>query len=161
MRPRRRIVLMVALALGLLATQRAADALARYRFGVNETASLPNWAFVVDRRNRRPRRGDLVQLIAPDNPYYPHGAAFVKHIWGLPGDVVTRKGREYFVAGHDVGAAKPLSQTGRATTLGPTGIIPPGRYYVGAASPDSFDSRYAQIGWIAADRVIGVAEPVL
>jgi conjugal transfer pilin signal peptidase TrbI len=158
---RRRIAITVGLGLALIAGQRALGLATRYGFGLNQTTSLPNWAFIIDHQNRRPRRGDLVQFIAPDNPYYPRGAAFVKHVWGLPGDLVVRRGRDYAVAGRAAGTAKPFSQTGRATTLGPIGIIPPGHYYVGTASADSLDSRYGEIGWIRADRILGVAAPVL
>lgn len=161
MTTRYRIAVMIAGALALLAARSAADTAARYKFGINETTSLPNWAFIVDLQNRRPQRGDLVRFTAPDNPYYPHNSQFVKHILGMPGDRVERRGREYFVAGRDVGFAKPFSQTGRATSLGPTGVIPPDRYYVGTASKDSLDSRYGEIGWIGRERIIGVAEPVL
>jgi len=133
----------------------------RYNFAVNETNSLPNWAYVTDLANRAPRRGDLVNFVAPDNRYYPRGARFVKHAWGVPGDVVTRVDRTYFVNGRNVGVAKPFSQTGAATAPGPVGIIPPHHYYVGTPSKDSLDSRYRDIGWIDAGRIVGVARPIL
>ena len=161
MRYSSRILLLAAATFAFVGANILADTAGRYRFGINETTSLPNWAFVIDRSNRQPKRDQLVQFIAPDNPYYQHGSPFVKHVWGLPGDKVERRGREYFVAGRDAGFAKPFSQTGRATSLGPVGVIPPGHYYVGTASKDSLDSRYGEIGWIAADHLIGVAEPVL
>jgi len=156
-----RILLMAAATFAFVCAENLADMAGRYRFGINETTSLPNWAFIVDRNNRRPRRDQLVQFVAPDNPYYLHGSPFVKHVWGLPGDRVERRGREYYIGGRDLGFAKPFSQTGRPTSLGPVGVIPPGHYYVGTASKDSLDSRYGEIGWIAADHLIGVAEPVL
>ena len=161
MRSRSRILLMAVAAIAFIGARTLADGVGRYRFGINETSSLPNWAFIIDRSNHRPQRGQLVQFIAPDNPYYPHGSLFVKHVWGLPGDQVERRGREYFIGGRDLGFAKPFSQTGRATSLGPIGIIPAGHYYVGTVSRDSLDSRYGEIGWIDSDRIVGVAEPVL
>ena len=145
----------------LLGAQQAAAAAARYSFGVNETNSLPDWAFITDLQNRRPQRGQEVQFVAPDNRYYPHGARFVKKVWGVPGDLVTRVGRTYFVNGRSVGYAKEHSQEGFPTNLGPTGVIPPEHYYVGSESRDGFDSRYAEIGWIGRERVVGVSTPVL
>ncbi len=161
MRMPSRILLLAAAMFAFVGARNLADMAGRYRFGINETTSLPNWAFVIDRANHRPRRDQLVQFIAPDNPYYPHGSPFVKHVWGLPGDLVERRGREYYIAGRDLGFAKPFSQTGKATSLGPTGVIPAGHYFVGTASKDSLDSRYGEIGWIGADRIVGVAEPLL
>ena len=59
--------------------------------------------------------------------------------------------------GLPVGWAKPFS-TGRAPlTLGPTGVIPAGHYYVSGTHPDSLDSRYALAGWIPRDALIGRA----
>ena len=161
MRMRSRILVLAAATFAFVGARNLADMAGRYRFGINETTSLPNWAFIIDRGNRRPKRDQLVQFIAPDNPYYPHGSPFVKHIWGLPGDRVERRGREYYIGERDLGFAKPFSQTGKATSLGPVGVIPAGHYYVGTASKDSLDSRYGEIGWISADRIVGVAEPVL
>ena len=132
-----------------------------YVLGFNETSSLPNWAFVIDKWNKDPRRGDYVSFVAPDNRYYPHGSVFVKYVWGVAGDRVSLRGREFFVGDHDVGFAKLHSKTGVATHLGPTGVIPFGRYYVGTPSKDSLDSRYADIGWIDRARIVGVAKPVL
>lgn len=157
----KRVLAVWALALVIFGGEEAWRFSQRYAFGINETDSLPNWAFVVDRQDHAPRRGELVTFIAPDNPYYPRGARFTKIAWGAPGDVVTRVGREYFVNGRSGGVSKPFSQTGRATTLGPTGVIPPGRFYVGTPHKDSLDSRYGEIGWIGAERIVGVARPVM
>ena len=74
---------------------------------------------------------------------------------------VSRRGREYFVNGRDVGYAKPRSQAGFATTLGPVGVIPADRYFVGTPMKDSFDSRYGEIGWIPRARTVGVAASIL
>jgi conjugal transfer pilin signal peptidase TrbI len=41
--------------------------------------------------------------------------------------------------------------------LGPTGILPAGRYYVRAPHPDSLDSRYWLTGWISDAQIIGRA----
>jgi len=157
----KRVALVWGSALAVLIAANLTSSFARFSFGINETDSLPNWAFIVDKANHSPRRGELITFLAPDNPYYPRGARFTKIVWGVPGDRVDRIGRDYFVAGRAAGFAKRYSQTGRATRLGPTGIIPPGRYYVGTPHKDSLDSRYGEIGWIEQSRIIGVARPVL
>ena len=157
----KRVLVVWSGALAVLAGGEAWSLGQRYGFGINETDSLPNWAFLVDKANHAPRRGELVTFIAPDNPYYPQGARFTKIVWGVPGDVVSRVGRDYFVAGRAVGRSKPFSLTGRATALGPTGVIPPGHYYVGTPHKDSLDSRYGEIGWIGSERIVGVDRPLL
>jgi len=133
----------------------------RFTFGVNETESLSHWAFVTDHRRRTPKAGDLVDFVAPPNPYYPRGARFVKVVYGVEGQLVERRGLEVFVAGRRVGRAKTHARDGRATRLGPTGPIPPGRYFVGTPHPDGYDSRYAEIGFISRTDIVGVARPIL
>ena len=44
---------------------------------------------------------------------------------------------------------------------GPTGVLPRGCYFVATPNKDSFDSRYAAIGWICRAQVIGVGEAIL
>ena len=161
MRTRSRIAVIFAGAAVVIAARQGAAAMARYKFGVNETTSLPNWAFIVDHENRRPRRGDIVEFLAPPNRYYPKDAPFIKHVYGAPGDLVTRQGREYYVNGRDVGYAKPRSQAGYPTTLGPVGLIPADHYFVGTPMKNSFDSRYGEIGWIPRARIVGVAASIL
>lgn len=137
------------------------DLLNRYHVGLNRTESLDDWGYIVDSRNRSPKRGDLVEFVVPDNRYYPAGASFVKRVAGVPGDLVERRGEHVFVAGRDVGRVKTHDRQGRPVEAGPTGVIPPGRLYVAGDHQDSLDSRYAVIGLIETRRVIGVGEAIL
>lgn len=144
-----------------LGYQAAAEALQRYRFGLNETESLPNWAFVADQRNRRPKRGDLVAFIPPANRFYPEGMAFAKIVGGVPGDLVEVRGRGFYVAGRYVGEAKTHSQDGEPVEMGPTGRLPPGHYFLYTPHLDSLDSRYRLVGWVPQARILGVAKAVM
>lgn len=157
----RRVLMLSALLALILLGRGAADTAARWRFSINMTDSLPNWAFVVDLRDRRPDRGELVAFAPPPNRWFAPGAVFTKQVAGVPGDAVERHGRDFYVAGRFVGQAKPVSKDGTPTSLGPVGTIPPGRYFVVTGHPDSLDSRYAEIGWIDTSRILGVARPVL
>ena len=129
---------------------------ARYVIGVNVTASLPYRLFIIDKGDH-PERSQYVAFRWPGGGPYAAGATFVKQIIGIPGDVITQVNRSFFVNGHSVGLAKPLSQSGQALALGPTGTLPSGRYYVRAPHPDSLDSRYALLGWISESQIIGRA----
>jgi conjugal transfer pilin signal peptidase TrbI len=152
-------------ALGLLAAvlgiKAGAAVLHRYRFALNQTESLPYWAFLVDQADRRPARGQLVAFIPPPNRFYPPGMAFGKIVAGVPGDRVERRGRSFFVAGRYVGEAKPRSKDGVPVAPGPVGQIPSGSYFLFTPHRDSLDSRYAVIGWIPQSRILGVAKGVL
>lgn len=133
----------------------------RYQFGVNLTESLSDWGYLVDTENTAPKRGEYVQFYPPTNRFYPSRTPFVKRVAGVPGDQVRLVGRDVYVAGELVGRAKPLSRDGRPLKPTAEGIIPPGHYFVVGDHIDSFDSRYADIGWIRRDRIRGVAQAVM
>jgi len=157
----RRLAILSALLVGVLAVRGATDAATRWRFSVNLTESLPNWAFIIDRHDRRPQRGELVAFAPPPNRWFEQGAVFAKVVAGVPGDAVERRGRDFYVAGRNVGSAKAQARDGTPTHVGPAGVIPAGHYFVVTSHPDSLDSRYAEIGWIPGSRILGVARPVL
>lgn len=132
-----------------------------FGFSLNETNSLPNWAFYIDKRVKSFKRGDYVSFVAPPTPYYPKGMVFTKLVYGAPGDVVTVQGRNFYVNGALMGRAKERSQTGIVAIMSEPGVIPPGSYFVGTPHPDSLDSRYKIIGLIGTRRLVGLAHPVM
>ena len=70
---------------------------ARYEIGVNVTASLPYRLFVIDKAER-PERSQFVAFRWPGGGPYARGVTFVKQIVGIPGDMVTRVNRSFFVS---------------------------------------------------------------
>ena len=122
--------------------------------------SLPEHAFLVHKREHVLSRGDYVSFVWRGQKYFPSGMPFTKIVMGVPGDVVTFVDREVHINGKPISKAKFRSKKGDPLELGPTGVIPPGMYYVHATHPDSLDSRYAVTGWIRADQVIGRAYPI-
>ena len=151
-----------AAALGLTALSSWRDS---HAILVNASTSLPNWAFLLD-RTRMPQRGDTIMFTPPPSDLLTahFGSApkpFGKIVYGVPGDRVTRIGRDYSVNGRVVAHAKFVSKRGEPLALGPVGVLPRGCYFVGTPNPDSFDSRYAAIGWICRDRILGVGKAIL
>ncbi|MCW2393567.1 S26 family signal peptidase [Sphingobium sp. B11D3A] len=143
----------------VLAWSQAADMAESYRFLVNRTGSLPNWAFVVD-SSGRPESGGTIFFVPPANALViAHFGAgrpiFGKTVLGMPGEVVTHVGPLVYVGGRHVGTMKPVSKRGEPLAPGPTGVIPKGCYYAGSAHPDGFDSRYAAIGFICGGQIVG------
>lgn len=160
--PKMRAVYIMWALIATILIDRAGDTFSRHwSFGFNETESLPFWAFSVDKDIKTPKRGDYFQFYCPPNPYYPANSLFVKHVLGVPGDVVTIKGREFFINGHSVGVAKTHSQSGQVAVMSQGGVIPEGHYFMSAPNKDSLDSRYAVIGLIDQKRLIGKAQPVM
>ena len=137
----------------------------RHAILINASDSLPNWAFVIH-KTTAPKRGEYVFFVPPAVPLIvKHFGAgrqlFGKIVYGMPGDVVVHRGADVFVAGERVGQMKPYTRSGEHLSAGPTGVIPPGCYYVGSPHKDGFDSRYAAIGYACARAIVGVGQPVL
>ena len=59
--------------------------------------------------------------------------------------------------GVPVGRAKTHALDGRPLEAIAPGVIPPGRYYLHVGHVDSHDSRYAEIGLVPRERIVGRA----
>ena len=127
-----------------------------FMFGVNASPSLPVGLFLIH-KGTLPAHGHYVAFRWAGGGHHPAGTTFVKVIAGIPGDVVTRIDRDFFINGTRVGRAKAFSRHGVPLEPGPTGILPAGHYYVRAPHPDSLDSRYRLTGWISDAQIIGRA----
>ena len=131
------------------------------RIGYNVTDSLPGLVYIVRAGELPASRGEAVAFRPPANPFYPDRMVFVKKVLGLPGDRVTRTGRDFFINGAYVATAKWRARSGEPLVPGPEGVIPAGAYFVWTPHPDSYDSRYEDIGWIPAARLVGRARRLL
>jgi len=136
-----------------------------HAFLINTSPSLPNWAFVLETK-APPARGSLIFFRPPSSPVLVNNFGtkpmlFGKHVYGIAGDVVTLEGRTFSINGKAIATAKEKSRRGEPLALGPTGVIPNGCYFAGTPHKDGFDSRYAIIGWICRDRIVGTGNPVL
>ena len=132
---------------------------------INVSPSLPYWAIWLD-RGAVPARGNIILFDPPrstllEKHFGKTPKAFGKKVFGVPGDVVTERGRIFFVNGHAVAKAKEVSRRGEPLALGATGVVPAGCYFVATNHVDGFDSRYAAIGWICRPRILGVGRPIL
>ena len=131
-----------------------------FMLAITISPSLPQYAFLVHKREHSLARGDYVSFIWRGQKFFPSGIPFTKIVMGVPGEEVSFVDREVYINGKPIALAKFRSKHGEPLELGPTGVIPPGMYYVHGTHPDSLDSRYAVTGWILADQVIGRAYPI-
>jgi len=160
-----KLVAFGAIAAGGLALQALSHWSQTHAFLINESESLPNWAFLVE-AGRFPARGDYVVFAPGHDPLVARyfGAkppAFAKIAYGVPGDVVSRTGRHVRVNGRKVASLKLVTRKGDPLLAGPTGTIPKGCVYAGSPHKDGFDSRYAAIGFVCRDRLVGVGRAIL
>lgn len=132
---------------------------------INTSPSLPNWAFWLD-KNFTPSRGALIFFEPPRSKllvshFGETPQIFGKRILGLPGDHVRHVGKNVFINNRKVARRKPETHKGIVLTKGPEGIIPENCYYVGTSHKGGFDSRYGEIGFICAHRIIGTGSAIL
>lgn len=161
----RRIALWGAIGVGALALSSLAAFGQGHALMINVSPSLPYWAIWLN-RGATPQRGEIILFDPPASPllekhFGKEPKPFGKRVSGVPGDIVTEKDRAFFVNGRLVAKAKLKSRLGEALTLGPTGTVPEGCYFVTTEHKDGFDSRYAAIGWICRQRILGVGRPIL
>ena len=136
-----------------------------HAFMINASDSLPNWAFVVD-GGRFPERGDYVIFHPGNDPltreYFGEAPSpFAKIAYGLPGDVISREDQRVLVNGEVIATLKPATKRGDRLTAGPLGVVPQGCVFAATPHKDGFDSRYSHIGFVCADRLVGVGEAIL
>ena len=126
------------------------------RVHVNASWSDGAWGYVVLPLRGAPGRGDVVVFDPPEVLGSP--VPYLKTVRGLPGDRVGVDGkRRVRVNGRVLGAAKTHARDGRPLTMARPGVIPSGRFYVHADHVDSHDSRYAEVGLVARERIRGRA----
>jgi conjugal transfer pilin signal peptidase TrbI len=141
-----------------------------HMFLVNRSQSLPNWAFFVA-RGHEARLGQTVFFMPPMSPlviahFGRDPAPFGKIVYATGGDEVIHRGSRVLVRRpggqwREIALMKPVSLRGEALAEGPTGVIPNGCFYLGTPHKDGFDSRYAAIGFICWQRLVGSAKVTL
>ncbi len=129
-----------------------------FTLGLNVGESLPGTVYLIHKTDRDVRTGDVVAFRWHGGGPYDAGLTFTKIVAGVAGDTVRFVGRDVYINDVYLASAKPFSRNGTPLVLGPTGVIPPNRFYVYAPHPDSLDSRYAITGWIDTAEVIGRAQ---
>lgn len=126
------------------------------RLHVNASWSDAAWGYWLLPLSREPAPGDEVLFRPPESAGSP--VPYLKSIRGLPGDRVSvDPDRTVRINGVAVGRAKTHARNGRPLDAIQNGVIPPKHFFVFADHPDSHDSRYAEIGLIAREDLLGRA----
>lgn len=126
------------------------------RLHVNASWSDAAWGYWLPPLSGEPALGDEVLFRPPESAGSP--VPYLKSIRGLPGDRVSvDPDRTVRINGIAVGKAKTHARNGRPLDAIQNGVIPPKHFFVFADHPDSHDSRYAEIGLIAREDLLGRA----
>ena len=103
-----------------------------------------------------PEPGDRVLFEPPEA--IGSRVPYLKTVRGVPGMAVTvGTDGTVFLDGEPVGRAKTNALDGRLLAAIAPGIIRPGQFYLHGDHIDSHDSRYAEIGLVPRDRILGRA----
>lgn len=164
-RLRRRLLALALIGAAFVAWQGLRDWSHHHGLFINASQSLPNWAFLVE-LGRFPARGDYVLFDPGRDPlvirhFGTSPKPFAKIAYGLPGDTITLSGEMVAVNGIPVAALKTLTRQGEALVPGPLGVIPRGCVFAVTPHRDGLDSRYAAIGFVCRDRLLGTGKAIL
>ena len=125
------------------------------RVHVNASWSDDAWGYLLLPMGN-PRKGDVVIFDPPEN--LRAQAPYLKRVIGAPGDAVSVDAAgEVSLNGEAVARAKPRALDERVLQPITPVTIPTGHYYLHADHADSHDSRYAEIGLVPRDRILGRA----
>ena len=142
--------------LGLFAAATALWLLGLSRLYVNASWSDAAWGYFLLPLFSGPQSGEAVLFVPPETLDAP--VPYLKSVLGMPGATVTvDPDLTVRVDGKPAGTAKTHARDGRPLDPIPPGVIPPDHYFLYADHPDSHDSRYAEIGLVPQDRLLGRA----
>ncbi len=127
------------------------------RVHVNASWSDQAWGYAAfPLFGEEPKIGDRVLFEPPEA--LESRVPYLKTVRGLPGMAIEiGQDKTVYLDGVAVGRAKSHALDGRPLKAIAPGIIPPGRYFLHADHPDSHDSRYAEIGLVPRERILGRA----
>ena len=126
------------------------------RIHVNASWSDEAWGYAAFPLFGDPEIGDRVLFEPPDAVESP--IPYLKTVRGLPGaQIEIAMDGTVHIDGVALGRAKTHALDGRALEAIAPGVVPPGRYYLHGDHRDSHDSRYAEIGLVPRERILGRA----
>jgi signal peptidase I len=132
-----------------------------YILGINDSGSLSDKIFLVNKKERKFSSGDIVAFHYSGEEYlnYKKGKLFAKIATCMPGQLLEKKGNSFYCDSKEVARALRVdSKLQRLPEFEYSGIIPQGNYFFTTPHPKSFDSRY--FGFVKKDQIVGVARSI-
>lgn len=146
-------------------------------YRINTTPSFPLGLWQIEPLRRDIAIGDTVFICPPmdrepfqlarERAYLPHGlcdggvAPLIKTVVAVSGQIVTIRGSQVYIDGHELGASSILAKDGQGRPMiaYAGGIVPPRSVFIHSDFVASYDSRY--FGPIPARGILGLAKPVV
>lgn len=154
-----------------------ASAFAVGGYRINTTPSFPLGLWQIEPLRRDVAIGDTVFICPPVNEaavqlarergFLPRGlcdggvAPLIKTVVAVSGQIVTIRGSQVYIDGHELGASSILAKDGQGRPMiaYAGGIVPPRSVFIHSDFVASYDSRY--FGPIPARGILGLAKPVV
>ena len=136
---------------------------ANYRLAINQTPSLPYTLFLIC-LDKKVETGGFIAFKWHNGDPYPNGYIFTKRLLAGPGNIVTKKGRDFTVGdrtlvGKEVGLSLKKLFPNYELHDG-INTIQVDKYFVAGDHEYSLDSRYNLLGLVDEKDVIGRAYPI-
>lgn len=122
---------------------------------IAKTASLPHKVFLLAKGSEF-NKYDYVAITNHNTTYYGE-PSMVKQIIGLPGDLLVVESTDFYINGIHHGKIKNKTSNNKPLTAITTQFIPEGMVFAYAPHPDSFDSRYQELGFVPIEKIRGRA----
>lgn len=129
-----------------------------YILGINDSGSLSDKVFLVNKREKSFGVGDIVAFSYSGEEYlnYKKGKLFAKIATCMPGQTLTKEDNIFYCDGIEVARALAVdSRLEKLPEFKYNGIIPPENYFFTTPHTKSFDSRY--FGFVEKAQIVGVA----
>ena len=132
-----------------------------YKIGINQTLSLPHLFYLIEKNPSEIKRNDIIEFDYYNKNgngerfFYDNHVPFVKILAGVPGDEIMFKGDEFYINVLATGRVKELSTSGKPLTPNKSKTLGEDEYFLYTPSKDSFDSRYAYVGYVNREQITG------
>lgn len=128
-----------------------------YGFIINFTQSLPEKLFIYKYDDLNLNRNDTAVIVAEGLPNVSDGIKLIKRVNGFAGDKITVRGNNLYINEKLI-----LSHFDTKAYWGDLHkikdqVIPENCYFINGVSQHSFDSRYAEVGLVCKERIVGKA----
>lgn len=136
-----------------------------YSIAMNQSASLPGKVYLIH-KGQTPKKGEIASFLWQCDPALCYGERiFTKIVRGVPGELVSRRGLDFYVGDELIGTARLKGKSGRPLKpkeLGPEGHrLAPGEFFMWSPHEDSFDSRYENVWTARPGKMVGTARRLI
>lgn len=130
----------------------------KFEIVINYSESLPYKFVVIDKEKKPKNKGDITVFYVFDSKQLGvKKIKFIKIFGGSTGSYILVKDNKIFIDNSFIGTIKEYSKNNQKLNPISSQIISTQKYFFYSPHPDSFDSRYQEIGLIDEKNIVGTA----